>query len=139
MIEAGIPTKVSVVTVSEPLSVRQIDHAFEQAMAEVRAEPDPSLECVGRNHGIRLMRQRIGGQFLRNEGTHLTLDQCKALSEDLQGEIARREAPSPELTSSSVRGHADYWQGFGQGVERYREVLVAAFAAPALAPRRPRR
>lgn len=122
----------------ESLNVEQVDQAYDQAMSAIREMPDPPLIQLGCNHGIRMMRQRIGGQFLRNQAHHVTSDQLKAVEGELRGEIARHEAPSPELTSATVRDHADYWQGFEQGVVRYQSHLLAGTPSPAVAARRPR-
>ena len=118
-----------------PLNLSQIDQAYERAMAD--SEGAASLLRLGHHHGVRLMRQRLGGQFLRNQAHIVTPDQLKEVEDTLSGEIARHEAPSPELTAASVREHADYWRGFESGVACYRTHLSAPVPAPTSA-RRPR-
>lgn len=121
----------------ESLDVTRIDQAYDQAMAEVRHASHPPLVQLGCHHGVRLLRQRIGGQFVRNQAHHVTVDQLKTVGAELHGEVERREAPSPELTSSSVRDHVDYWQGFERGVACYQAQLQTVIT-PSLAARRPR-
>lgn len=121
------------------ISLSVIDHAFDQAMEEQRAVKTSGEYAAGHNHGVRLLRQRFGGQFLRNQGHFITLEQQAYCAQILRAEIANKTAPSLDLDASKRSG-PDYWLGVDQGVTDYDRNLTAAAApdAPQPLPRRRR-
>lgn len=121
-----------------PLPV--IDTAFDQAQMSGVPSDLTAAGILGHKHGIRLLRQRIGGQFVVNRGHFITLDQQSEVVDELTHEIERHEAPSPEPTPAVVRRSDEYWHGFGTGVQRYADALAALAMpdeAPSLRQRRP--
>jgi hypothetical protein len=121
------------------ISLPTIDAAFDQALSAA-AQDASSLEKLGHNHGVRLLRQRFGGQFLKNQGHFLTSDQQNECVSALQKEVAQRSAPPPDLTPLHVRIEETYWRGFDHGVTTYAQRLTQAAApgAPEPLPRRRR-
>lgn len=124
---------------SASISLSVIDAAFDQAQMSGVPSDLTAAGILGHKHGIRLLRQRIGGQFVVNRGHFITLDQQRAVVDELIQEIERRAAPSPEPTAAVVRRSDEYWHGFGTGVQSY-AAAMNALALPAEGPplRQPR-
>lgn len=120
------------------ISVKTLDAAFEQVTTTPSLDGLTAAGIVGYKHGLRMLRQRIGRQFLRNQGHYITpqqLDECVSV---LTGEVNDQKAPTLDPIADVVRRSPEYWKGYGQGVVGYRSAIEKA-REPVAAPPAPRR
>jgi hypothetical protein len=107
---------------SPTIPLQTLDAAFEKVMATA-GEGLSADGRAGHNHGVRLLRQRLGGAFHRNQAHHVTPQQLNACVDELQVEVTRQSAPSPDGAAPGTQRSASYWAGYAQGVTAYQAAI----------------